>query len=485
MTLEIKANPKPTSVIIDAVYVKTGVERHDGNPLIEALPKLPQRIIEFDNLVEYMPPKPTEKTRRQSEVVRMMEAMTLTDIVYAFPEYSKACQDIVTLMCEAYVSRNPLTAEDVRRRHALATGQRDGVRRPMNWKSHASGLLIIAATGMGKTTLLESLVLLLPQVIRHTKYHGIYVPTKYQVVCVYLRVPHNGTLSALCLQFFRKIDELLGTDYTREARGIRNIAAMVEMMNRVATAVSISFIVVDELQNLRNVRTEHADIVLNYFAELIEGLGIGVICLATPAVHGVLEKSVRNIRKISSESSVILPLMRKRDLENRGDSDPTWKTFCEVYWDYTYVKNKPRLSKDTMDVWHDVSAGNTAFAVSAFLLTQRHEIGRREIVDIDGLKRTAAVDMAFLQPAIAALRSGKKEQLMKFDDLLYGERYRQIQKLLGIECAQEDGADEVQEFEEIDEGIAKSEKRKQRRGKAKSAQNDWSKDIPMRDPLVL
>jgi hypothetical protein len=138
-----------------------------------------------------------------------------------------------------------------------------------------------------------------------------------------------------------------------------------------------------------------------------------------------------------------------------------------------------------MDVWHDVSAGNTAFAVSAFLLTQRHEIGRREIVDIDGLKRTAAVDMAFLQPAIAALRSGKKEQLMKFDDLLYGERYRQIQKLLGIECAQEDGADEVQEFEEIDEGIAKSEKRKQRRGKAKSAQNDWSKDIPMRDPLVL
>jgi hypothetical protein len=482
MTVKIEA--KPSAVIADAAYTRTGVERYDGNPLIEALPKLPQKRIDFDDFVEYMPQKPTENTRRKSEVVRMMEAMTLTDIVYQFPGYSGACIDISTLIREGYVSRNPLRAEDVQRRHALASGKKDGLLRPKDWKSHAGGYFMVAVTGMGKTTLMESLTLSIPQVIRHTKYHGIHVPTRYQVVYLYLRVPHNGTLSALCLQFFRKIDAILGTDYTRQARGLRSIAPMVELMNEVATAASLSFIVVDELQNLRCARTG-ADVALNYLAEMIEGLGIGVVCLATPAVDKVLEEKVRNVRKLSSAGSLVLRPMTKHDPKQKGKTDPLWKTFCEIYWDYTYVKNKPRLDNATMDVWHDVSAGNTAFAVSAFLLTQRNEIGGREIVDIDGLRRTASVDMAFLQPAIAALRSGKEEQLLRFDDLLYGARCQKLQRLLGIPVTEENsGDDDVPEFEEVEQKIHQRERRRQRRLTTKQINTEWTGEISLRDPLV-
>lgn len=485
MTVQIGA--KRSAHIPAAVYTETGVLRWDGNPLIEALPKLPDNRVDFDVSVEYMPPKPTDRTRQQPELVRMAEAMTLTDVVFQFPKYSDPCIEIPLLIRESYVSRNPLKASDVQRRHALAMGKRDGLERPRNWKSHAGGYFIIAVTGMGKTTLMESIILSVPQVIRHKNYHGVNVPTRVQIVYIYLRVPHNGSLTGLCLQFFRKVDAILGSDYTRQARGIRSVAPMVELMNQVATAASISFIVVDELQNLRYARGEHSDIVLNYLAEIIEGLGIGVICLATPAVHKVLVEKVRDVRKLSSVGSLVLQPMMKYDPDPRhkGKLDPLWQTFCETYWDYTFVNHKPRLDKDTMAVWHDLSAGNTAFAVSLFLLTQRHEIGRREIVDIDALKRTSSVDMAFLQPAISALRSGKEKQLSLFDDLLYGAKYRELQRLLGIEPEGEvPSQEEVPEFGEIDEKVHERETRKHKK-KEKQTGVDWVSEIQVKDPLVL
>jgi len=253
---------------------------------------------------------------------------------------------------------------------------------------------------------------------------------------------------------------------------------MVELMNQVATAVSLSFIVIDEVQNLRSVRGENAEIALNYFAEIIEGLGISVICIATPAVHSVLASKVRSIRKLSSAGSLVIQPMK--------NGDPQWKTFCELLWNYTYVKNKPKLDKVTMNVWHEISAGNTAFAILAFLLTQQNEIGVREIVDIDALKRTASTDMAFLQPAIAALRSGKAKRLMEFDDLLYGRQYRHLQQLLGIEDDSTDtSADTDTEFDEVVQTIDKRVKARDRRKKARVQTNqDWSEELPITDPLV-
>src|SRR5260370_30582254 len=158
---------------------------------------------------------------------------------------------------------------------------------------------------------------------------------------------------------------------------------------------------------------------------MIEGVGESGIVIGSTGIHSVWMRNVGRTGKLSSSSGLVIQPMRKGDLQ--------WKTFCELCWDYTYVKNKPRLDDETMNVWHDISAGNTAFAISAFLLTQRNEIGGREIVDIEGLRRTAAVDMAFLQPAIAALNSGDPKRLRLFDDLMYGARYKELQSLLGLD----------------------------------------------------
>ena len=334
----------------------------------------------------------------------------------------------------------------------------------------------MSVSGMGKTTLVNAALLRYPQVIKHTSYKGSPINCR-QVTYLVLRIPHDATLRSLCLQFFDNIDRLLGTDYARQARSLRQIAPMVQLMSRVATVASVGVLVVDEAQNLRSARGGSSEFMLNLFSEIIERLGISLLVLATPAVQSVIEDSVRNARKLASYGETVLSPMPK--------NDPLWIDFSDTLWDYYYCKFKRPLSKDARDAWHAACAGNTAFAVLVFMLSQRNEIGGREIVDAAAFARTAAMDMAFLQPAIAALNSGDPTKLRAFDDLLFSQKYRALRKILGAKDEATRSAVH-DEFSELSEAQPRTEKprtavvRVQRK-----PQPNCSPELPMENPLAL
>jgi hypothetical protein len=459
---------------VDAKYITTGVNRFSGNPFIEALPKLEGNKADLLTSLSHYPAPPTSTTRRLGEVVRIMELSVINDIIIPFPEYQKASLALTTMMRETYVARNPLTAVDRQRRHAIAA--RDDRLFPANWKSSAKGHLMMAHSGMGKTTFATAFLLRYPQVVTHVMYQGRPLRCE-QVVYLVLRVPHDATLKSLCLRFFAEIDSLLGTNYVRQARSVRQIAPMVQLMHEVATAISLGSLIVDEVQNLKHARGGHAEIVLNLFSEIIERLGISLLVLATPAVQPVIEGSVRNGRKLTSYGETVMRPMKR--------NDPQWHDFCETYWDYTFVRNVGKLDKIVRDAWYDASAGNTAFAVLVFMLAQRNEIGGREIVDAAAIERTAATDMAFLQPAIAALRSGNPDKLRAFDDLIFSPKYRALRKLLGANDLKP-GKSTVEEFDDTEcrnQGISNSinEPRKARQKRPTSGADI---ELPIEDPLT-
>jgi hypothetical protein len=277
------------------------------------------------------------------------------------------------------------------------------------------------------------------------------------------------------LQFFEAIDKLIGTTYARQAVSLRQIAPMVQLMTQVATAVSLGFIVVDEVQNLRYARGGNAEFVLNLFSELIERAGVSLLTIATPAVQPVIEGSVRNGRKIASGGETILRPMRPRD--------PQWTEFCETYWDYTFTKKKPVLRQEIKDAWYQASAGNSAFAAAAFTLAQRNEIGGSECVDETAFQRISATDMAFLQPAIEALKSGDPVRLRTFDDLLFSPKYRALRKQLGA-AEQEAASGGNEEFEEIDGENDKKKSSRSSRGLKKTV-SAVEVDLPLEDPLSM
>jgi hypothetical protein len=461
--------------ITQAVYIPTGVRRFDGNPFIEAMPSLETSKAAYLIGLSHYPPKPTAALRKANEIVRLMELSSLNDVVFPFPEYQKAALAIATIMRDSYVSRNPLKVLDRQRRHALSTSGDDKLPFPADWKSSAKGHFMMAVSGMGKTTFANAFLLRYPQVISHDGYQGQHLKCQ-QIVYIVLRVPHDATLRSLCLQFFQEVDSLLKTNYVRQATALRNIAPMVQLMSTVATAVSLGFLVIDEMQNLRNARGSDADLVLNLFSEIIERLGISLLAIATPAVQSVFAGSVRNARKIASYGETILKPMRK--------TDPLWQTFCETYWDYSFVKKKAPLTTATINAWYDASAGNTAFAALAFALAQRNEIGGREVIDEHAFARTAATDMAFLQPAIAALKSGKPDKLRAFDDLLFSPQYKALRAALGANEPNEK-KNFQSEFEDV--GVDTHAKPKDCRPKLEKKRivdTNFDGTLPMEDPLA-
>ncbi len=459
-----------STIVEIADYKKTGVSRFDGNPFIEALPSLPPSKSDFLLGMSHYPKKPTDATRRLGEVVRLMELSVLNDIVYPFPEYQKLASTTATIMREAYISRNPMTLMDKQRRYALSTTGNEKLPMPADWKSTAKGHFLMAVSGMGKTTFSDAFLQSYRQVIRHQGYDGVHLDC-HQIVYLVLRVPHDGTLKSLCLQFFQQVDKLLNTNYSRQATSLRNIGPMVQLMSQVAAAVSLGFLVIDEVQNLKNARTGDAEHVLNLFSEIIEGLGISLLAIATPAVQSVLEKSVRNARKIASMGESVLKPMRR--------DDPLWDEFCETYWDYCYVQNKGILTSSIKDAWHRVSAGNTAFAALAFSLSQRNEIGEKEVVDEQAFARTAATDMAFLQPAISALRTGNPNMLQAFDDLLFSPQYRALRAALGTV----EPVDESEVHSEFDD-IKEEQVTRPKRTTKKTPSVEFA-GVPRENPLKL
>ena len=102
---------------------------------------------------------------------------------------------------------------------------------------------------MGKSTAVESVLRLYPQVIEHQEYKGKPLAMT-QLVYLKLDCPHNGQLGGLCYSFFEEIDRVLGTDYYDQyKRALITIDSMMILMKRIAHEYSLGLLVVDEVQH--------------------------------------------------------------------------------------------------------------------------------------------------------------------------------------------------------------------------------------------
>ncbi|MFS0756119.1 ATP-binding protein [Noviherbaspirillum sp. 1P10PC] len=464
-------------ISIPATYRSTGVRRFDGNPFIEALPPLEtSKDAILDRLKNY-PPVPTTADLKKSELVRSAEVGCINEIVYPFAEYKRAGTNLTMNIRESYVARNPLSVQDVQRRHAIALNQSD-VLFPSNWVSTAKGQTLLGISGSGKTTFATAFSLPYQVVIEHTEYQGKPLICR-QIPWVNIRMSHDATLKSLCLQFFEVVDHILGnTNYRRQAESVRIVARMVMLIAQVATAVSVGVIFIDEIQNLKAAIGKNAVFVLNLFSEIIEKAGVTLVVAGTPALGSVIDENVRNLRKLNSGGESTLAQMKY--------GDPEFNAFCDTYWEYQYVKKPVALNTKIREAWHNCGAGNPAFTALSFMLAQRNEIGGREVIDAAAFDRVSKIDMAILEPAIAALRSGKGSELKKFDDLLFKEGCTSLRKLIAWSDGGETPSQNNDEFSELQETSAVV----RRKGKNNSSESQKrlvkgaTIALPTEDPLI-
>lgn len=390
-----------------ATYRDPLISSYRGNPLIEALPP----ILEEDEAAALLGHYPSynEKERTLPNHLRFHLVRNALKFVAPLPIHLDLEQRFSCMIRTGYEARNPVTPEfrrDFQKR--LNALDSDGL--PQKYiRSTATGFTIIGISGVGKTTAVEAILSIYPQVIVHSHY-GDRDFTLMQIVWLKLDCPFDGSIKGLCLNFFQAVDDLLGTNYsTNYGRGRFTVDQLIPYIARVASLHCIGVLVIDEIQHLNEAKSGGSKKMLNFFVQLVNTIGIPVVLVGTYKAMSVLSGEFRQTRRASGQGDLVWDRMVKDDV---------WKLFVESLWRYQYVRKDCPLKPKLSHALYDVTQGITDFAVKVYMLAQVRAIGTEKEAVTESIIRSVAKDsLRLAQPILSALKRGDIRFLQSVEDV--------------------------------------------------------------------
>jgi len=390
-----------------ATYRKQVIPDFAGNPWIEALPDIltPEQVIEA--LSSYPPMDPLERQLEPHLRIHLIP-QRLSQYFQPLEQHLVLYDAISSMIRGGYVERNPFSPSVIRRLFPKeATGQRGNVYPP---HSTAKSMALIGISGAGKTSSLNRILSLFPQVIVHSEYQGRDFP-RYQVTHIRLEAPYDGSLKALCLQLFSTIDTLLGTQYLdRYGKGRWSTNVMITILSRLLQNIGTGILVVDEIQHLSLARSGGYAQVLNFFTTLINTAQIPVLLVGTPKSLKVLTWEFRQARRnLSGHGGFLWDRLKK---------DENWSLFLSGLWQYQWTRCVEELTQELSDVMYEESQGIPDIAVKIFSMVQARAIATgKERITTTLIRKVANEQLRIIRPMLDALRNGRRTQLLDYEDI--------------------------------------------------------------------
>lgn len=412
-----KANNKTkyadTDLAVEAVYNRQPLEEYNDNPLIGALPDIFDEDYVLDNFFSL--PVVSASEREQPKQIRFHMIQRLKRYTVPWSKHKDLERNISSMLRTGYIDRNPLDIKAFNERLQVINNQDET--EVLNFysnvqfkdiKASAVTLTLIGISGIGKTTAIEKLLNMYPQVIHHSNYNGFEM-NRTQVVWLKLDCPFDGSLKTFCQSFFNAVDDVLGTHYFEKFGSARNSRGkMMIDMERLATVHSIGIIAIDEMQHLISKKND-PDEILNFLVTLENRIGVPLIIIGTFKALQVLTKELRQSRRAASQKSIIWDRMKP---------DDEWNFFLETMWELQWLKKCTPLTDKLAKVMYEESQGITAVAVNLFLLAQVRALDTTsERITAKLIHQTAKEDLFMVSKIIKALRDNNREQLMRYDDV--------------------------------------------------------------------
>lgn len=381
----LQQQPPPLSVIrgelVKASYMEQSVPEYEGNPLIEALPRLWAKD-EVEEMLTYFPHYDNNQRKLPAEVrLHLLENMREFFIPQGI--HYELHLSISNMLRRGYIDRNPVK-RGAGREHVKKLEKLDqSLQKRAFLRSRARGLCIIGPGGVGKTTGVENILYKYPQVIDHARYKDQDLILR-QLVWVKLQCPSDGSLKGLCLSFIQEVDDILGTSYMKFYSAHRKtIDELLLIMARVASLHYTGLVAFDEIQDLSDAKSGGAVRMLNFFVQLENILGIPFILIGTRKAMDILLGEFRQARRVSEQGDLFWRPMAEFAEKHRDDEadnpDIEWDIFIRVMWKYWYLKKDHPLPKNlledkTVHELYAASKGITALVVTIFFLAQRRAI---------------------------------------------------------------------------------------------------------------
>ena len=389
-----------------AEYSDALVDRYRGNPLIEALPPILTDKEVSKQLACY--PPYDESERNLPDQVRIHLTHTALDLFVPLPDHLDLAQRFSCLIRNGYVPRNPVTAvfwKEIGTRVSAMTLQR---RRRNPVRSTATGFNLIGISGGGKTTGVEVNFDLYPQVIYHRNFQNRNFNFT-QVVWLKMLCPPDGSIKGLCLDFFRILDDLLGTNHYENYAERKTTDELIPSMARVASMHGLGVLALDEIQYLSESKSGGKERMLNFFCELTNRIGLPVVFVGTYKARQVLEGEFRQVRRGCGEG------------EKRWDrltDRTTWRFFLKALWRYQYIKHSTGLTDELCELFFDLTQGIPDLCVKLYILTQVRAIRTgKEVITPDIVRSVARDSFATVQGILEHLRNNDVAKLELISDI--------------------------------------------------------------------
>jgi hypothetical protein len=408
-------------------YNKQIIDEYKNNPCIEALPD----IFEDEFIVNKLANYPQINKHREIENENIKYHM-LENIKNYYQPLSKHLQIEHKLSCSirrSYIARNPASKEYLQRIRLIleVMEEKNQDKKTIDFdvcknlinkftiipeSTRASGdcFSIIGVSGMGKSSAIEKLLLMYPQVIIHRKYKGKPL-TRTQITWLKLDCPFDGSIKTLCKMFFKALDDiLLTTKYYSSYASYRNsTATMMIHMTHLASLHSIGVLIIDEMQHLINNKNTESEI-LNFLVTLRNTIGISIIQIGTPKLNSVLSKGLRELRRAEESGSIFLDRMNEDDEE--------WNFFIENLWEEQILKNYTPIDENLKKAMYYESQGIIAIARTLFILIQIEAIfNNTEKITINLIHDVAKKDLRLTKKAVEAIRNGKFDEIENYEDI--------------------------------------------------------------------
>ncbi|MEC0665820.1 ATP-binding protein [Priestia flexa] len=399
------------------VYKEQLLSEYTNNPFIEALPPI---FNEDDVLERFMvTPRISDQDKLSETNIRYHVLKRVKNFIQPLPIHFEVERRLSTLIRRGYLARNPLDRtflERVRVLHELREEEETAhkyIDERLNYiRSTADSLSIIGISGIGKTTAIERLLLMYPQVIKHEEYKG-QLFNRTQIVWLKIDCPYDGSLSTLCKSFFKAIDDLLETRYLEKFGYLNRVTStMLLHMTSLASMYGISVLVIDEIQHLLHSKNDQEEM-LNFFVTLSNTVGIPTVLIGTSKAQKLFKGNFRQARRAASEAVI---------WDRMAEDSEEWEFFLETLWELQCLKTQSKLTEETKKAFYYECQGITSVAVNLFILAQERalfdEDNPNEIITPKVLKKTAKDDMQMIQPMMTAIQKNNLAEMTKYEDIM-------------------------------------------------------------------
>ena len=394
----------------DAFYHEQELIEFIGNPLIEALPPMVDPDV-YPKLLMVLPDY-SEEDRNKKTVFRVAQLQRLSKIHVPTKQDSMLFLEINRCLRWSYVGRNPVPFNEVKKfiekkGEKLSAAQEKYLQTPAG---PIYGFPVLGISGVGKTTSVENVLSLFPQVICHTNYRSIEFK-KEQLVWVKVDCPPDGTPRGLCSAILRGVDKAMNGNFTEQI--LRNRMSKDVLLIKVSQLIQSLFLgvlVIDDIQNLCGAKENVSNELLNFMVSLANSLSIPVIMVGSPKILKLLQREFQQAKRASGEGEIRMNLMARESFE--------WERFITTIWRYQYTAKQVKLDQKMKNVFFDESVGNPFIAATLYKAVQDEAIiNKSEMFSVSDVKRIAKEKMGITSKMRKDMLAGVDLELNAYNHL--------------------------------------------------------------------